>query len=166
MRVTKHAEAILSPTSVTREEVKTLAIAVGVREAARQLGLAETRVLQWSKRGEWFKPTPQPPRQSDVITVISPSDALRTTLTERSNKTKLGLSKAAMRAAEHFGEQDPEWLITEKAAMSAKHWAATASTVHGWEAGGKDTGPFSPQSIQILSQRTYLNMGKALPGSE
>jgi hypothetical protein len=150
---------------VDREAVKTLAIAVGVREAARRLGLNEDRVCQWSKRGQWFKNPPKPKtiavQQGIVSTVSTASDALRSTLTERSNATKLGLSKAAAKAAEHLAESEPVTILKHSRAM--KDVASTASVVHGWEAGSRDTGPFNPGAIQILSQRTYLNLGNDQP---
>lgn len=65
------------PAAVDRESVKTLATAIGVREAAARLGLNPNTVLSWSKRGKWFVPTPQPPKQSDAISAIkTPSKVL------------------------------------------------------------------------------------------
>jgi hypothetical protein len=148
-----------------KEAVKVLALAVGVREAARQLSIPENTILSWSKRDGWFangqrkpKSLPGPARNQSAITA---SDALRSTLIERSNATKLGLSKAAAKAAEHLGDSMPEMILAQSDRMH--NVAKTASLVHGWEAGSRDTGPFSPQSIQILSQRTYLNVP---PGEE
>lgn len=54
---------------VSREAVKTLAIAVGVREAARQLGLPEPTVQSWSRRDKWFAQPPLPP------TITNPNSA-------------------------------------------------------------------------------------------
>ena len=119
--------------NVDREAVKTLAVAVGVREAARQTGLNEARVLQWSKRDQWFKPTPQPPRQSDVITVIKPSVALASTLAEQGEATRLHLSKAALKAGSHLGKLPGAVLVKPDIAQSAKHWTGVAGTVHGWQ---------------------------------
>lgn len=146
----KHAGETPSPApaSISREAVKTLAIAVGVREAARQLGLNQNTVRQWSRRDKWFKqpePVPVPAtliKQNgySVTSVTTPSEALRSTLAERSDKTRLGLSKAAMKAAQHLGDQDPEWLITETASKVGNNWARTSSATFGWEAGSKSAG--------------------------
>ena len=77
--------------NMIREAVKTLAVAVGVRKAARQLGLNQNTVRQWSSRYNWFKSPPQPPKQSDVTTVTkSPSNALADTLRDHNNATRLG----------------------------------------------------------------------------
>lgn len=40
---------------VDHEQVKTVALQVGVREAARQFGLPEDTVRQWSSREKWFQ---------------------------------------------------------------------------------------------------------------
>lgn len=40
---------------VDHDKVRAVAIQVGVREAARQFGLSEDAVRQWSKRERWFK---------------------------------------------------------------------------------------------------------------
>lgn len=48
--------ALFLMSGVNREAVKTLALAVGIREAARRMGLSEERVLKWSQRdpaGPW-----------------------------------------------------------------------------------------------------------------
>jgi hypothetical protein len=39
---------------IDKEVVKTVALQIGVREAARQFGLSEERVMKWSQRGNWF----------------------------------------------------------------------------------------------------------------
>ena len=154
-----------------KEAVKVLALQHGVREAARLCNLPEYRVLKWSQRdplGAWTvqkqiaQLTPIKGNHTLSSTSSSPSDALRSTLTERSNQTKLGLSKAAAKAAEHLAQSEPIEILTRSRQMHDV--AKTASTVHGWEAGAKDVGPFAPGSIQILSQRTYLNMGQAPEG--
>lgn len=92
------------PLDVNREAVKTLALSVGVREAARQTGLKEDVVLQWSKRFQWFKqpePTPQPPtiQKQPVIGVIKPSEALKNAMNGRKEKCRVLFSKYVVNAA-------------------------------------------------------------------
>lgn len=134
-----------------------LVAAIGYQQAAAKTGIKYATLRQWAKRFHWNTVIPHAQKQM-VTTVTTPGDALRQTLNERSNKTKLGLSLAAEKAAEHLAGSDPVMILAQSDRMH--NVAKTSSLVHGWEAGGKDTGPFSPQSIQILSQRTYLNMGK------
>lgn len=118
------------------EAVKTLAIAIGVRKAARQLGLSEDRVRQWSKRESWFKLPPQPPSKANVTVVTSPSSVLANELETNGRETKLSLSRYARRAA-----KDSESLSTREAALVHKV-AQVAGIVHGWneeKADGKFT---------------------------
>jgi hypothetical protein len=103
-----------------REAVKTLAIAVGVREAARQLNLNENTVISWSKRDNWF-PTPQPiilspkANQNKVATsAIKPSDALANTLNDRKKQSKLGLSKYAADASERAAKSNGDLKIAPR----------------------------------------------------
>ena len=107
---------------IDREAVRVLALSVGLREAARQLGLSENRVLQWSKRGNWFKAPPaplQPPKKSDVISVIKPGDALLSTLAEHKNETRMSLARSVRRLAKR----------AEKAKLSdSKHVLNVAQT--------------------------------------
>lgn len=121
--------------TVDRGAVRVLATAVGVREAARQLGLSQCRVLQWSKRGNWFKtpPLPQPPTvtRNHVTTVISPAESLKNQLEDDSRVTRLGLSKAAKAAAETFSKANGQSVI--KQAKQLRDITSTASTLHGWE---------------------------------
>lgn len=86
-----------SRTPINRESVKTLAIAVGVREAARQLGLSEDRVRQWSSRDGWFK-APQTPttvlNRNHVTNVTkTPADAYNQVLRARKAKSRHFLSQ-------------------------------------------------------------------------
>lgn len=124
---------------VDREAVRTLAVAIGVREAARKLGLDENRVLQWSHRGKWFaqlEPTPQPPTvtKNDVITVIKPADALAETLLDASKQSKLSLSKAVRAAATHLSTLPGAQVL--KSAKAMKEVASTGSTIFGWQEKG------------------------------
>lgn len=122
-----------------REAVKTLAIAVGVREAARQLGINQNTVRQWSSRFKWFKQPdsiPVPPtitKQNglSITSVTKPSEALRIALEDDSRTTKLGLSKAARRAAETFQGMTGAGVI--KRAKQLKEVTGTAAQIHNWE---------------------------------
>jgi hypothetical protein len=129
---------------IDKESVKTLAIAIGVRNAARKLGLDENRVLKWSERGKWFKaePKPQPPTvtQNDVISVIKPSDALAQTLSDDSNATKIGFSRAARKVSQHLAEGTAKALVRPATAISASKWATVAGQVHGWQESKRDEG--------------------------
>jgi hypothetical protein len=80
---------------VDREAVKTLAIAVGVREAARQMSIPEATVQAWSARFGWFedKITPKPPHLQPATVATKPSQALNNVLESRKQRTRLNLTK-------------------------------------------------------------------------
>ena len=104
------------PLNVDWSAVRVLAVAVGVREAARQMGISQDAVRQRSKREGWMtsaKAATQRALSKRVTTVtrvspnaVSPADALATVLGERKERSKLGLSKYAAEAAERAGESD------------------------------------------------------------
>lgn len=134
-------------TKPDREAVKTLAIAVGVREAARQTGINQNTILSWSKRDQWFVDPPKPQsvqvQQGKAISAIKqPSTALTEILAERKDQTKLNLSKYAVEASKDAAEHKDKLKISRQ----VKDAAAVAS--HVWpEEKSNDAG----LSLQVLS---------------
>lgn len=134
--------AFLPALDVNKEAVKTLCLDVGVREAARQMGLSENTVKAWSLRGKWFKQPALPPtiaasvqlHKSDRIvsapTAPKASDTLQSMLESDSKRTKIGLAMATRKAAERFAKKSGEEVIAQ--ASELRQIASTASTVHGW----------------------------------
>lgn len=112
-----------SKVTIPKETVKTLAKAIGLRPAARQLGLDENLVLQWSKRdpeGSWaIEP------KDRTQNVITPSKALADTLLERKDKSALHLSKYVTDAAENAACSEGEIKI----AQDVRHVAAIRSSL-------------------------------------
>ena len=112
------------PLNVDWSAVRVLAIAVGVREAARQMQISEDAVRQRSKREGWMtsaKAATQRALSKPVTSVtrvspdaVSPADALATVLSERKERSKLGLSKYAAEAAERAGESDGDLRLSRK----------------------------------------------------
>lgn len=116
-----------------------LVLAVGVREAARQLDIAEGTVLYWSKMGKWLEntrmrpallPAPVPPGRP--INSIKPVDALQKVLQERQGNTKLAQSAYLERASKRL-EQVPDDELLEHAPtgktlaeMASKVWPEVA----------------------------------------
>jgi hypothetical protein len=107
------------PLNVDWPAVQVLAVAVGVREAARQMGISQDAVRQRSKREGWMtsvKATTQRALAKPVTTVspdvLSPADALANVFSERRDRTKLGLSKYAAEAAERAGESDGDLTLS------------------------------------------------------
>ena len=112
------------PLNVDWSAVRVLAVAVGVREAARQMQISEDAVRQRSKREGWMtsaKAAAQRALAKPVTNVtrvspnaMSPADALATVLSERKERSKLGLSKYAAEAAERAGESDGDLGLSRK----------------------------------------------------
>jgi hypothetical protein len=120
------------PLNVDWPAVRVLAVAVGVREAARQMGISQDAVRQRSKREGWMA-SPKAVAQralAKAVTsvspnVLSPADALANVLSERKHRTKLGLSKYAAEAAERAGESDGDLTLSR----NVRDVAAVGSTL-------------------------------------
>jgi hypothetical protein len=142
----------MKPLNIDKEQVRMLVLAVGVREAARQMGLKENTVTAWACRYHWLaecKPaalTPLPPsmRPIDVVGVITPSEALENVLKRDADSTKTALSKAARRGAEAIAEMPLEEALEQTQALVGL--SKVAEKVHGW---GANQGPVG---INVLSQ--------------
>src|SRR5215469_13280657 len=103
------------PLNVDWPAVRVLAVAVGVREAARQMGISQDAVRQRSKREGWMisaKSAEQRALAKAVTSVspnvLSPADALANVLSECKHRSRLGLSvytaSAAQQAADSGGD--------------------------------------------------------------
>ena len=95
------------------EQIKTAyAAGIGLREIARNMNIPEGTVLAHAKRHGWtqqIQVATQEARvvQSSAITPVqSVPQSLAAILSERKDRTKLGLSKYAAEAAERAGESD------------------------------------------------------------
>lgn len=112
-----------------REAIRTLAIAIGLRPAARQLGLNEDTVCAWSAREGWFTQKPQPPPQAIQPQALQakPGDALQSLLATHERKTKLGLAIAHSRHAKAAARGD-------YAPKETLQIAQGAAITHGWKA--------------------------------
>jgi len=141
-----------------REQVRLLYIGNGrnLTLAAKTVGIPLARAEKWKQRGQWDLSKDSAAEQISVSeSVRSTADSLEARLTEDSNATRVGLSTAARKLAEKAAKLKPS--INKDRAQAVRHWAAVASTVHGWEAKGQDSGP----DIQILSIGGNVNLGKA-----
>lgn len=119
---------------VDREAVKTLVVAVGVREAARKMGLSEDTVSAWSARGHWLQANPLPTSMVRASNASkTPSAAMVEALTDDSNATKIGFARAARTVATDLAGKSATILTDKDTAQAANHWTGIASKVHGWE---------------------------------
>lgn len=134
---------------VDHEAVKTVALQIGVREAARQFGLTEAVVMKWSQREKWFaykdlgeKALARRQEQKGLSSVVSktPSEILVTL----GNKSKLRAAKLGDRTLQVIQRKahdtDGEALIP--LAPVLKTTVDTLDKVHSW----------SSNSTQSLTQ--------------
>lgn len=101
---------------VNKEAVQVLVGAVGVREAARQMGLSENTVLTWANKGGWVQHiTDARERKSQSVaasrpngfqsTTIKAATALENVLTEGALATRVGFTRYAAKMAKRAGER-------------------------------------------------------------
>lgn len=138
-----------------REQARILVTAIGYEQTGKRLDIKPATLRQWAKRFHW-NATPKQ-SQAIVTTVTKPSLALQETLSERSNKTKLGLSKAAMKAAEHLATMAGSKLVSPATASAAKSWAGTAESVHQWQ-GEAQKGQGVLGGLQVYSRQTVIQV--------
>lgn len=139
-----------------REAVKVLAKAVGIREAARRMGLSEERVMKWSQRdpdGPWGSAVVSIPRQRGPVAVSAcpqnvrtAPDAMAESLDSLSKRGRLGYLRAGVAVGEAMARKaeitqeanpdDPDALLAVlmPEGQNAKAWASTTALAGSWEA--------------------------------
>jgi len=130
-----------APAPINREAVKVLAQAVGVREAARRMGLSEERVMKWSQRdptGPWgsMLAPPAPPSRGPVAKVECPqnvrtaSDAMAEANADNSRRSRAAALRYSARTLEHAADLDPETALASASDVSSV--VKVASVAGGW----------------------------------
>jgi hypothetical protein len=113
-----------TPVSIDKESVRMLALEVGVRQAARQLGLSEDRVRNWSSRYNWLQASS--PHRTTPLTPNTPGDILQATLAARKQESRAKLSEYQVRAASEAAAHAQPLSITRQvndlASIHAKVW--------------------------------------------
>lgn len=131
---------------VDRQQVRLLVLTVGVREAAKQLGLSSATVGAWSARGKWLAQTkPQPallPKPASMQPTNSanktPVNALTDALADDNKATRHALSKALRKGAEHAADMQPGAILKQSRAVV--DMAKGAGLVHEWNGSKPDGG--------------------------
>jgi hypothetical protein len=119
-----------------REQVRMLGIALGNwREAARQCGLSEGRVLNWVVRYGWKLPkrieAPHPREMlSPVVGVVSPAESLEQRLKQDAEATRIGLSTATRKASISLTQREGDEVVYVSARL--KDVVSSAAQLHGW----------------------------------
>ena len=119
-----------------REQVRMLGIALGNwREAARQCGLSEGRVLNWVVRYGWKLPkrieAPHPRELlSPVVGVVTTAESLEERLKHDAEATRVGLATATRKASASLAERDGDEVVYASARL--KDVVSSAAQLHGW----------------------------------
>ncbi len=122
------------------ESVKTLAISVGAREAARRMGLSEDAVRQRCTREGWLRDLPRStPLPTSVLrpvaTVATASEALVASMREDAIRGRAAALRSGRVALERVAEMDADELITPEFADVANKWGKTHALAAGYGAG-------------------------------
>ena len=147
-----------APLDIDKEQVRMLVLDIGVREAAKRLGISENTVLSWSRRGKWLEFLRQPPKppasmrpkpialkaihrakctilgENEQTQALSPAEILQDELQAHSTRSRLALARAATRSLERVADNGIE-IETASDMLSA---AKAASLAHAWERSDKD----------------------------
>lgn len=129
-------------TAPNREAVKVLAQAIGVREAARRMGLSEERVMKWSQRdpaGPWMSQPGAAMIAAPSVTgatrqlsacpqpVRTASEALADVNAENGARSRSAALRYSARGLEHLADLSPdEGVLLAPQAASLVKVAATA----------------------------------------
>lgn len=125
---------------IDRVQVQMLALEVGVREAARMLGLPESTVQAWSAREGWLEDAPRsqplPPTVIRPATAATknPVEAYKQALAERGNKSRMSLAIGLGNAADRVAEMPADAILAQ--AQDIKAITGSLSTVHSWQEQG------------------------------
>ena len=139
-----------APLNVNREAVKTLALAIGVRQAAREMGLAESTVQAWSNRGKWFSdtaataPVIRGQRSVQPRATKAPSLAMSDTLAKLGETSRVHLARAGAKASKHQAKL-PGAAVT-RASGDLKNVVQANAALHGWEA---KSGPAAAVMVNV-----------------
>ena len=118
-----------------KRDAQHLAVDIGLRPAARALGLPEERVKKWAQRDKWnislirpqgFKHAQVSPQVPDAIEVKT------RLLASHSDRTRLGLALASTNASEHLATLPAESVVKPANAIAMEQVSRTADRVHGW----------------------------------
>jgi hypothetical protein len=136
--------------------VRALAAVVGVREAARRMGISEEQVKKRCTREGWLR-SPEARAANQIagagrsgrtaaVTVpkMSPAALISAEIAQLGSKTRLSLARGIAKAGEHVESLSGEDILER--ANDVKAVAQTADLVHGW----KDSAPNVKIRLDVL----------------
>jgi hypothetical protein len=154
---TTDVQSISPAAPISWEAVRALAMVVGVREAARRMGLSEDQVRQRSSREKWLA-SDSAKRAVQIanaertgksmavpLSPMSPAALIHAEIASLGSKTRLSIARGIAKAGEHIETMDGQEILID--AQNIKSVAQTADLVHGW----KDAAPQVKIRLDVLS---------------
>ena len=119
-----------------REQVKALALQIGLRPAARALGLNEETVKRWGSRYKWNIGALMPalPGRSceRPLNAPEPINVLASILAQEGDRTRSAMARTARRAFEHADTLPDAALHELPRSVAMEKHAKVAQIAHGW----------------------------------
>src|SRR6516165_6457194 len=143
-----------------RDKAKPYVLLLGVREAARQLGLNEDTVSAWSARYHWLKDHREAIANSKKNYLQAAASSSPNTLSVYSKNTKLSLAVATNKAAKKLSKLPATKLVRPDMSVSVKNYTSTASVLHDWQQEQAGSGVVSP--LTVYSKQTVIGVSRSL----
>lgn len=140
--------------AINWDAVRMLAIAVGVREAARQFGISEEATMKRCQREGWLKneqvravaERSVKERMSLSANVRTPAAAMAVEMAGIAVATRLGIARGIAKAAQDIEVMSGASVIDN--AHEIKSVTQTASILHNWD----KSGPAPKLRVELLSE--------------
>jgi hypothetical protein len=157
---------------VSSEEIdwaglRAAAVAIGIRPAARQAARdlppdEQERFIQramkrcsrqkWLVKSEHVKADAASMSPTALsANVRKGADVLSEILADNSKRSKIGFSKASVKAAEHFAELPAKELVGKNTAQAMKHHVSSAAITHDWENAKGNVAHQSILNVNVLA---------------
>ncbi len=116
-----------------------LALNIGLRSAARAMGLSEMRVRNWSSRQKWGIANLPICRIPASDARLAPSDtsaieAMRNVVQHYGDRAKIGATIAGAKALEHLADSEAATLVKPANSIAADQWTKAVDRAAGWTA--------------------------------
>lgn len=119
-----------------REQTRALAMQIGLRPAARALGLSEDRVRKWGQRYNWQISLIRPPLTGYYPPTSpndpKPLDVMANVMALEGDRTRSAMARTARRAFEHADHVSEEALHELPRGVALEKHAKIAQIAHGW----------------------------------
>jgi hypothetical protein len=112
-----------------------LSLDIGLRPAARALGISEARARKISSRRKWRLANHSPivsGYQAKQSPKVTPIEAKKRILAHYSDRTQLAAAVSGAKVFEHLADQAPERLVLPATAIAGEQWSKVADRTHGW----------------------------------